>query len=70
MIDHTNYIKTLAEHLEAVDDEITEKDLVIILISSLPEECNYLITALETIGEEKLIWNYVRNRLIHEHDKM
>ena len=70
MIDHINYIKTLAEHLEAVDDEIAEKDLVIILISSLPEEYNYLITALETIAEEKLSWNYVRDRLIHEYDKM
>eukprot|EP00795_Rhopilema_esculentum_P008368 gene8368-14342_t len=70
MIDHINYIKTLSEHLEAVDDEIAEKDLVIILISSLPEEYNYLITALETIAEEKLSWNYVRDRLIHEYDKM
>ena len=59
MIDHVNYIKTLAEHLEAVDDIIVEKDLVIILISSLPEEYNYLITALETIAEEKLMWDYV-----------
>eukprot|EP00795_Rhopilema_esculentum_P001881 gene1881-16379_t len=25
MIDHINYIKTLAEHLEAVDDEMAEK---------------------------------------------
>ena len=46
MIDHVNYVKTLAEHLEAVDDNISEKDLVIILISSLPDEYNYLITAL------------------------
>eukprot|EP00794_Sanderia_malayensis_P015395 gene15395-biopygen12818 len=60
MIDHVNYLKTLAEHLEAVDDAIVEKDLVIILISSLPEEYNYLITALETIAEDKLTWDYVR----------
>ena len=70
MIDHINYIKTLSEHLEAVDDLVQEKDLVIILISSLPEEYNYLITALETIGEEKLTWEYVRDRLMHEADKM
>ena len=70
MIDHINYIKTLSEHLEAVDDPVQEKDLVIILISSLPEEYNYLITALETIGEEKLTWEYVRDRLMHEADKM
>ena len=33
-------------------------------------EYNYLITALETIDEEKLIWDYVRDRLIHEAEKM
>eukprot|EP00794_Sanderia_malayensis_P011867 gene11867-biopygen9507 len=70
MIDHVNYLKTLAEHLEAVDDAIVEKDLVIILISSLPEEYNYLITALETIAEDKLTWDYVRDRLIHEFEKL
>ena len=43
MVEH---IKMLAEHLEAIDDNIAEKDLVIILISSLPDEYNYLITAL------------------------
>ena len=70
MLAHVNYIKTLSEHLEAVGDAVAEKDLVIILISSLPEEYNHLITALETIAEDKLTWDYVRDRLIHEHDKM
>ena len=70
MVAHVNYIKTLSEHLEAVGDAVAEKDLVIILISSLPEEYNHLITALETIAEDKLTWDYVRDRLIHEHDKM
>ena len=70
MIDHINYMKTLAEHLEAVGDAVVEKDLVIILISSLPDEYNFLITALETIAEEKLSWDYVRDRLLHEYEKM
>eukprot|EP00794_Sanderia_malayensis_P011553 gene11553-biopygen9222 len=70
MIDHVNYLKTLAEHLKAADDAIVEKDLVIILISSLPEEYNLLITALETIAEDKLTWDYVRDRLIHEFEKL
>ena len=30
MITHINHIKTLSEHLEAVEDPIAEKDLVII----------------------------------------
>ena len=33
MIEHINSIKTLSERLEAVDDAVAEKDLVIILIS-------------------------------------
>ena len=49
--EHVNHIKTLSEHFEAIDDRIAEKYLVILLISSLPEEYNYfLITALETIS--------------------
>ena len=70
MIDHINYMKTLSEHLEAVGDAAAEKDLVVILISSLPDEYNFLITALETIAEEKLTWDYVRDRLLHEYEKM
>lgn len=35
MLAHVNYIHTLSDHLEAVDDAVAEKDLDIILISSL-----------------------------------
>lgn len=69
MIDHINYVKTLAEHLEAVGDPVSDGDLVIILLSSLPEEFNNLVTALETIADEKLTWDYVRDRAINEFDK-
>ena len=53
-----------------MDDPIAEKDLVIILISRLPDEHNYSITGLETIAEDKLTWNYVPDRLIHEFYKI
>lgn len=56
--------------MEAADDRIAEKDLVTIPINSLPGECNYLITALETIAEERLSWNHDRDRMIHEYDKL
>ena len=70
MIEHIKYVKTLAEHLEAEGDAVKEKDLVIILISILSDEYNFFITALETIAEEKLTWDYVRDRLLHEYEKM
>ena len=68
MTNHVNEIKTTSEHLKAISAQIAEHDLVIILISSLPEEFIYLITALETIST--LTWDYVRDRLIHESDKL
>ena len=42
---------------------------MILLVSSLPKKDNYLITALETIAEEHLTWDYVSDRLIHEIEK-
>ena len=41
MTNHINQIKTISEHLEVIGDPIAEHDLVIVLISSLPEEFNY-----------------------------
>ena len=70
MINHINCIKTLAEHIEGVGDTLAENDLVIILMSSLPEEYDFLITELETILEDLLTWGFVRDRLIYGYKKM
>ena len=69
MVEHVNKLKTIAEHLEALDDMVSEKDLVMILISSLPEDFNNLITTLETLQEEKLTWDYVRDRVLTEFER-
>ena len=70
MTTHINHIKTISEHLEALDDPVPEKDLVMILISSWPPEYNNLITTLETLEEEKLKWTYVRDRAIAEYERI
>ena len=70
MTEHINYIKTLAQHLSAIDDEIAQKDLVVILTSSLPEEYIHLITALKTVADGHLTWDYVRDRVRHENEKL
>ena len=69
MSDHVNNLKTISEHLESLDDPVVEKDLVMILISSLPEEYNNLITTLETLERERLTWEYVRDRVMTEYDR-
>ena len=38
MTEHINFVRTIADQLEAVEDPISEEDLVIMLISSLPDE--------------------------------
>ena len=50
-----NFMKTLSEHLEAVGDTVAEKDLVIIYIFP--------------IDEEKLTWDCMRDRLLHEYER-
>ena len=46
MTAHVNSLKTIAEHLESLDDAVAEKNLVMILISSLPDSYNNLVKQL------------------------
>ena len=69
MIDHINKLQSIRESMEALDDPVSDRDFVMILMSSLPAEYNYLITALETIKEGTLTPNYLRDRLIAEYDR-
>ena len=51
MTDHINKLKTIAEHLEALDDAVLEKDLVMILIFNCFRDvyiCNSLHPRLKT----------------------
>ena len=69
MVTHINSIKIISNHLKAVGDPVTDKDLVMILISSLPDDYNTLITTLETLKEDKLTWDYDRDRMIIEYER-
>ena len=67
MHSHVNRIKTVAEHLEAIGDNVSEKDLAIVLLSSLPEDYAQLVTALETATEpDDLTWDMVRDRILKQ----
>ena len=65
-----NYMKTIAEQLENLDNPVAEIDLVYLLLSSLPPEYNNLMTALETLKKEELTWTYVRDRVISEYARL
>ena len=66
---HLNHLKTVAEHMEALNDPVTEKDLVMICLSGLPDSYNNFITAIESIKEEELCWTYIRDRLLAEYER-
>jgi hypothetical protein len=66
MQSHINHIKTVGDQLSDVDDTVAEKELVYILLSSLPDTYHNMITTLETLTPEKLTWEYVTDRLLHD----
>ncbi|CAI5720381.1 unnamed protein product [Peronospora destructor] len=68
VLSHINKLKTLAEQLEAVGAPVCEDDLVITLLGSLSESCQFLITALES-RSDTLSWELVTSRLLHEEMK-
>ena len=67
--DHINTLRTVNDNLQSLGDALLEKDLVMILLSSLPEEYNNLITTLETLKDEQLTWEYVRDRVLAEFER-
>ena len=69
MVDHINDIRTIADQLEGLGDEVAQNDLVMVLLSSLPDEYNNLITTLETLEESRLTWEYVRDRLLTKYER-
>ena len=69
MVDQINHLKTIAERLESLDDIVAEKDLVMILLKSLPKSYHNLITALESLKLEDLTWEYVRDRVLTEYER-
>jgi hypothetical protein len=68
MLDHINLIKDLSDQLAAIDADVSEDDLVTLLLSSLPESYQNLITALESRSEE-LDMDFVQSRLLAEESK-
>ena len=69
MVEQINHLKTVSERLESLDDIVAEKDLVMILLKSLPKSYHNLITALESLKLEDLTWEYVRDRVLTEYER-
>ena len=62
---HINSIKTLSEQLAAIGAQISEEDLVMTLLMSLPTSYEHFITALESVSESELTYDYVVAKLMN-----
>lgn len=67
---HINHIKEIAEELESINSPVTEDDLVLVILGSLPEAYNNLITSLESRADADLSLDFVWTRLTHEETKL
>ena len=66
LLQHINKVKTLVDQLEALDVAVTEGDIVMTLLESLPSSFENLIVAMETKDIKELTLTYVTSRLMHE----
>jgi transposase InsO family protein len=62
---HINMLKTLAEQLAAIGAQTSEEDLVMTLLMSLPPSYEHFITALESVNESELTYDYVVAKLLN-----
>ncbi len=66
MLAHINKVKALADQLNGADVTISDGDIVMTLLESLPPSYEYLIVAMESRPISELTLDYVTSRLLHE----
>lgn len=70
MVDHIKKMKVLCHQLDDIGSSVSEEDLSLILLSSLPDTYDPLIISLETLGTStKLQSDMVVSRLLAEYSR-
>ena len=62
---HINLVRDLADQLDAIGASVTDEDMAMTLLCSLPESYDYLIVALESRADD-LSFDFVSTRLLAE----
>jgi hypothetical protein len=63
---HINLVRDLADQLDAIGASVTDEDMAMTLLCSLPESYDYLIVALESRTGDDLTFDFVSTRLLAE----
>lgn len=51
MVDHIQHVKTIINHLGNIEETFTNKDIIIILLSSSPQPYENFVTSFMMIGK-------------------
>ena len=69
MLQHINRLKSLHEQLNEMGASIDNQELAMTLLSSLPEDCNPLITALDAVGKDNRTYEKVKGLRLTDIDR-
>ena len=69
ILEHLTHITTLVEQLREMNEEISDKKFAAVVLGSLPESYDNLISSLNTQKIEELKWENIKALLIEEHLK-
>jgi hypothetical protein len=69
MLVHINTMKALANQLRSIEVNITDEDVYMVLLMSLPPSFDNLITSFESMSTKDVDLQFIVARLLHEVSK-
>jgi hypothetical protein len=69
MLVHINTVKALADQLRSIEVNITDEDVYMVLLMSLPPSFDNLVTSLESMSTKDVDLQFIVARLLHEVSK-
>jgi hypothetical protein len=69
MLVHINTVKALADQLRSIEVNITDQDVYMVLLMSLPPSFDNLVTSLESMSTKDVDLHFIVARLFHEVSK-
>ncbi len=69
MFVHINTVKALADELRSIEVNITDEDVCMVLLMSLPPSFDNLVTSLESMSTKDVNLQFIVARLFHEVSK-
>ncbi len=69
MLVHINTVKALTDQLRSIEVNITDEDVYMVLLMSLPSSFDNLVTSLKSMSTKDVDLQFIVTRLLHEVSK-